>query len=100
METIHNIEYEKPTFPPHLSPDAVNFISSALSKNPISRPTVQQMLAHPWIVQQLQPEAGHGGTSYGSGPQHQQKHQQPQQQQFDPVSTLIRRGSSNDQEGP
>ncbi|KAF3942168.1 hypothetical protein ABW19_dt0208178 [Dactylella cylindrospora] len=40
---------EEPRYPDHLSEDAVSLIKSLLSKRPISRPTLLEILTHPYI---------------------------------------------------
>lgn len=40
---------QEPQYPSGLSYDAVSFMMQALEKNPQKRPTVKQLLAHPWI---------------------------------------------------
>jgi serine/threonine protein kinase len=39
-----------PTFPSGLSYAAVGFMKQALEKDPQKRPTVRQLLAHPWFA--------------------------------------------------
>lgn len=39
----------EPSLPPHLSPEAKDFITLALRKDPSQRPTVEQLAAHPWL---------------------------------------------------
>lgn len=40
---------QEPQYPSGLSYDAVSFMMQALEKSPQKRPTVKQLLAHPWI---------------------------------------------------
>ncbi|KAK6340800.1 hypothetical protein TWF696_009119 [Orbilia brochopaga] len=40
---------EEPKYPEHLSEDAVSLIKSLLSKRPISRPTLLEILTHPFL---------------------------------------------------
>ncbi|PNW84284.1 hypothetical protein CHLRE_04g228208v5 [Chlamydomonas reinhardtii] len=42
------------SFPSSLSEPARDFIRAALSENPCDRPTVEQLLQHPWIVPALE----------------------------------------------
>ncbi len=39
-----------PRFPNKMSDDAKDFITHALEKNPIERPTVMDMLGHSWLT--------------------------------------------------
>jgi aurora kinase len=39
----------EPSLPAHLSDQAKTFIRAALKKDPAQRPTVHQMLRHPWL---------------------------------------------------
>ncbi|EWC46165.1 hypothetical protein DRE_04543 [Drechslerella stenobrocha 248] len=41
---------EEPKYPDHLSEDAVSLIKSLLSKRPISRPTLLEILTHPFLA--------------------------------------------------
>ncbi|RVD88237.1 uncharacterized protein DFL_002429 [Arthrobotrys flagrans] len=41
---------EEPKYPEHLDPDAVALIKSLLSKRPISRPTLLEILTHPFLM--------------------------------------------------
>jgi serine/threonine protein kinase len=59
---------QEPQYPSGLSYDAVSFMMQALDKNPQKRPTVKQLLAHPWVDRLAQ--------------QHQQQKQQAPQQQL------------------
>lgn len=40
----------KLSYPSHLSPLAVSFLSAALTRNPKARPTARQLLHHPFIA--------------------------------------------------
>jgi len=40
---------QEPHYPSGLSYDAVSFMMQALEKSPQKRPTVAQLLAHPWF---------------------------------------------------
>lgn len=40
---------QEPQYPSGLSYDAVSFMMQALEKNPQKRPSVRQLLAHPWF---------------------------------------------------
>jgi serine/threonine protein kinase len=60
---------QEPQYPSGLSYDAVSFMMQALDKNPQKRPTVKQLLAHPWVDRLAQQ-------------QQQQQQQQAQQQQL------------------
>ena len=51
------------SFPSSLSEPARDFIRAALSENPCDRPTVEQLLQHPWIVPALEKhEVGGAGA--------------------------------------
>jgi serine/threonine protein kinase len=63
---------QEPAYPSGLSCDAVSFMMQALEKNPQKRPTVKQLLAHPWIDRLAQQHLSQ---------QHQQQQAQPGQQQ-------------------
>jgi serine/threonine protein kinase len=43
------IRTQSPTFPSSLSDDARSFVKAALSKDPSVRPTILQLLNHPWV---------------------------------------------------
>ena len=49
MDTARNIMNSSVVFPDGISELAKDFILSALSKHPGDRPTVREMLQHPWI---------------------------------------------------
>ena len=38
-------------YPPHLSPGAQDFIKGALNRDPARRPSIPQLLEHPWVLQ-------------------------------------------------
>ena len=44
------IKTQKPRLPTSLSDGARAFISAALEKDPDQRPTIMQLLQHPWIT--------------------------------------------------
>lgn len=48
-QTCSQILGEDPAFPPHLSPCAVSFIRSAMAKDPDERPSVDELLYHPFL---------------------------------------------------
>lgn len=49
-ETRKRIMYETTLqIPPHVSPDAVNFIKCALAKNASLRPSASHLIHHPWL---------------------------------------------------
>lgn len=43
---------DMPEIPDHLSSDAKNFIQLCLQRDPSARPTAQQLLEHPFILDQ------------------------------------------------
>jgi serine/threonine protein kinase len=45
----NKIRYDVPRFPAHLSKEAQGFILAALSKDPIDRPTIIELINSPWI---------------------------------------------------
>ncbi len=47
---------------PNLSPEAADFLHSALTRDPATRPSAKQLLSHPWIVR----HCGVVGSSAGS----------------------------------
>lgn len=49
--TEERINKSLPQFPANLSEEAKHFITKALSKSPLERPTILEMLHHPWIEQ-------------------------------------------------
>ncbi|XXG93783.1 hypothetical protein Hte_000032 [Hypoxylon texense] len=42
---------EEPKYPEHLPPDAVSLIKSLLSKRPLLRPTLPEILSHPFLME-------------------------------------------------
>ena len=65
--TCSQILTADPTFPPHLSASAVSFIKFAMAKDPAQRPSVDEMLAHPFLEpyqEILRPEPLPASTSY------------------------------------
>lgn len=49
-ETRKRIMYETTLkIPPHVSPDAVNFIKTALAKNAGMRPSASELIHHAWL---------------------------------------------------
>ena len=42
---------EEPTYPEHLSADAIALLKAMLSKRPFPRPTLQDILAHPFLAE-------------------------------------------------
>ncbi|CAI6099588.1 unnamed protein product [Clonostachys chloroleuca] len=42
---------EEPKYPDHLSPDAVSLLKALLSKRPLPRPSLPDILAHPFIAE-------------------------------------------------
>jgi len=62
--TYESIMYREVKFPPHVSDEARDFISSALSKTARARPSVRELLHHPWIVKFAQgaEQEGCGGV--------------------------------------
>ena len=48
-ETCLQILQEDPIFPSHLSPCAISFIRSAMDKDPSRRPSVDELLFHPFL---------------------------------------------------
>ncbi|GBF94225.1 aurora protein [Raphidocelis subcapitata] len=58
-------------YPPHLSPEAVSFLSALLQRDPATRATAAQLLGHPWMLQQgsgdgAPPAAGASSSCGGS----------------------------------
>eukprot|EP00951_Prasinocladus_malaysianus_P008711 scaffold63350_cov42-Prasinocladus_malaysianus.AAC.1 len=49
QSTARNILETEPEFPDVISAEARDFISMALRKNPSGRPSMSQMMGHPWI---------------------------------------------------
>ena len=39
-----------PTIPSHLSPEAQDFISQCLQRNPAARPSIQELARHPFLT--------------------------------------------------
>lgn len=59
-ETRKRIMYETTLkVPPHVSPDAVNFIKTALAKNAGMRPGASELIHHPWLRPYLLAMAQH-----------------------------------------
>ena len=48
--TLLNIKSKQVHFPPHLSPGAVDFIRGALNRDPARRPSIPELLEHPWLL--------------------------------------------------
>lgn len=46
---VYVLLVQEPDYPSGLSYDAVSFMMQALEKQPQKRPTVKQLLAHPWF---------------------------------------------------
>lgn len=44
------------SFPPTMTPDAVDFIAKCLERDPRRRPTAMQLTAHPMILNNMNPE--------------------------------------------
>jgi serine/threonine protein kinase len=57
---------DAPAFPSGLSYDAVSFMKQALEKDPQKRPSVGQLLAHPWL-DGLVPAPSAAGSVDGGG---------------------------------
>mmetsp|Transcript_31682 Transcript_31682/g.90025 ORF Transcript_31682/g.90025 Transcript_31682/m.90025 type:complete len:481 (+) Transcript_31682:108-1550(+) len=47
--TLECIMYTEPQFPMWMSDEAIDFIKKALSKDRTRRPTIPEMLKHPWV---------------------------------------------------
>ncbi|KAL3131330.1 hypothetical protein ABBQ38_000618 [Trebouxia sp. C0009 RCD-2024] len=47
--TYEHIMYRRPEFPANMSPDAKDFVFSALTKAARKRPALANMLSHPWL---------------------------------------------------
>ena len=59
---------DAPAFPSGLSYDAVSFMKQALEKDPQKRPSVGQLLAHPWLDGLVPaPAAASGGAGAVDG---------------------------------
>lgn len=56
-ETYDRIRRVDLRFPAHLSDDAKDLISRLLKKDPKQRPTVDEVLAHPWVTSNVDPSA-------------------------------------------
>ena len=54
LVTKLNIKYVTYKAPEYLSLEAKRFIASILKADPLSRPTLQQLLTHPWVVSNSQ----------------------------------------------
>jgi serine/threonine protein kinase len=46
---VQAILHRQLVYPGHLSSDAVSFLSTALTRDPRTRPTVKELLQHPFI---------------------------------------------------
>jgi len=57
VETIQGILQSEPDIPEFLSQDARDFIRVTLAKNPRDRPTVKQLMAHPWVQEHAEPRS-------------------------------------------
>ena len=49
-QTMYNIRHQALILPPDFSPAARDFIMQALQKDPERRPTMQQLMEHPWVM--------------------------------------------------
>ena len=49
--TLLNIKSKQVLYPPHLSPGAQDFIKGALDRDPARRPSIRELLGHPWVLQ-------------------------------------------------
>lgn len=47
---LQAILHRQLVYPGHLSSDAVAFLSTALTRDPRTRPTVRELLQHPFIL--------------------------------------------------
>jgi serine/threonine protein kinase len=48
--TLQNIKTKAVHYPSHLSPGAKDFIATALNRDPSRRPTITELLEHPWML--------------------------------------------------
>ncbi|PNH08919.1 Aurora kinase C, partial [Tetrabaena socialis] len=58
QETLRLIRTKKVEYPAWLSPESVNFMSSVLVRDPVPRPTIAELLQHPWILKYSRREGG------------------------------------------
>lgn len=49
QQTLYLIRTKEVEYPPYLSRDAVDFMRSALMREPTMRPTIPELLQHAWI---------------------------------------------------
>ena len=59
-QTMNNIRHQALVLPPHFSRAAQDFVTQALQKDPERRPTMQQLMEHPWVQQARNPWAHDG----------------------------------------
>jgi hypothetical protein len=65
QQTLLKIRTQEVNYPAHLSPGAVSFMRLALVRDPAQRATMDQLLAHPWVVGLMARSGGRraGGVS-------------------------------------
>lgn len=54
-------------FPPHVSPEAKDFVTRLLKKDPKQRMPLERVKTHPWIVKHLSAIAAAGAGGGGGG---------------------------------
>lgn len=53
QQVVHNINNAEVQFGKRMSEDAIDFIKSALERQPHDRATTTELIKHPWIIQHM-----------------------------------------------